>query len=70
MVHTAITRNNMDKMKFVYQCAHQVRGSIDNFTITNCSSVDDVSVELYTLICWIMVGPVGELENKARTNCS
>ncbi len=76
MVHTAITNNDMDKMKLVYQCAHQVRGSIENFTnrdmpdisIPICSSVDDVPVELYTLIRWIMVGPVEELENKARTN--
>ena len=32
MVHTAIISNDMDKMKLVYQCAHQVRGSIENLT--------------------------------------
>ena len=58
MVHTAITSNDMDKMKLVYQCAHQVRGSVENFTnrdrpdisIPICSGVDDVPVELYTLL--------------------
>ena len=53
MVHTAITSNDIDKMKLVYQCAHQVQGSIENFTNRNrsdisipiCNSVD-IPVEL------------------------
>ena len=32
------------------------------------SSIDNVPVELNTLIHWIMVGPVEELQNKGRTN--
>ena len=71
VVQAAITSNDMDKMKLVYQYAHQVRGSIENFTnrdrpdisIPICSSVDDVPVELYTLLHWIMVGPVEELNS-------
>lgn len=76
MVHTAITSNDMDEMKFIYKSAQQVRRSIDDFTnkdkpdntIPVSSNIDDVPVELYTLIRWIMVGPADELENKARTS--
>ena len=64
----------MDKMKLVYKSAQQVRWSIENFTnrdrpdtsIPISSSIDDVPVELCTLIHWIMVGPVEELENKTK----
>ena len=57
MVHTAVTSTNIHRMKLVYKCAQQVRGSVEDFTnrdtpdtsIPISSSVDDISVELYPL---------------------
>ena len=73
IVHTAATSNDIDKMK----CAQQVRGNIEVFTnrdrpdtsIPISSSIDNVPVELCTLIHWIMVGPVQDLEDK-KNQCS
>ena len=36
-------------------------------TIRVSSDIHDVSAELYTLICWIMVGPAEKLETENRS---
>ena len=63
-------------MKTIYKAAQVIRKSIATFTkpeenpntIRVSSNIHDVSGELYTLIRWIMVGPVEKLETEKRTN--
>uniref|UniRef100_UPI00358E794E uncharacterized protein n=1 Tax=Myxine glutinosa TaxID=7769 RepID=UPI00358E794E len=78
MVHAAITSEEDDvkNMKAIYKSAHAIRKSIADFTkkdkpecaIPVSSNIDDVPAELYTMIRWIMVGPMDELETEAKTS--
>lgn len=75
MVHTAMTTDDDrddSNMKTIYKAAQVIRKSIATFTkpeenpntIRVSSNIHDVSGELYTLIRWIMVGPVEKLETE------
>ena len=75
MVRSAMTceDDNVMHMKAIYKSAEVIRKGIANFkkrtpnTITSVSSnIEDVPEELYTIIRWIMAGPVLNLENEAR----
>lgn len=74
MVESAITAvDGMDNMRIIYKAAQLIRKQIEDFPVTEgdmrvSSSVDDVPVELYTIIRWIMFGPVDEFETEERTN--
>ena len=74
MVHSSITSDNdMDNMKTIFKAAKTIRKSIADFkknsanVMSVSSNISDVPVELYTMLRWIIVGPVDELETEART---
>ena len=64
MVQCALT-DDTDNMRNMYKSGQLVHQSIETFitckpsqgSITVSSRVEDVPVELYTLILWIMAGP-------------
>ena len=73
MVHSAITSyiNDMDNMKTLFRAIQIIRKSIVEFnkekpanTIQVSSNIDDVPSELYTMIRWITVGPVDDLQHE------
>ena len=73
MVHSAITSdiNDMDNMKTIFRATQIIRKSIVEFnkekpanTIQVSSNIDDVPSELYTMIRWITVGPVDDLQHE------
>ncbi|KAJ8364290.1 hypothetical protein SKAU_G00131210 [Synaphobranchus kaupii] len=77
MVHSGITSddNDMDNMKTIFKTAQIIRKSIADFkkekpanVIPVSSNTNDVPSELYTMIRWIITGPVGELETGTRTS--
>ncbi|PIK48214.1 hypothetical protein BSL78_14922 [Apostichopus japonicus] len=78
MVHCAIARDDdgVTQMKAIYKSAQVIRKLIEDFTkkdkpstaLPVSSNIDDVPAELYTLIRWIMVGPVQDLEHETRTS--
>ena len=60
MVHAAITGNDMDNLRMIYKSADIIRRSFRDFTCTRnpmqvSSTIDDVPIELYTLLRWITV---------------
>ena len=76
MLQTAIrTADDTESMKNLYQSAKLLRQRIEQFTktvktsnsIVVTSTVEDVAVELYTMIHWIMAGPADKLETEVRT---
>ena len=78
MVHMSMLQDHESeiyRMKLVYKTANLLRRSIVNFTkekkqsdkIDVLSSAEDVSLELYSLIRWIMVGPKEELQTDTRS---
>ena len=62
-------------MKNLYQSARLLRQRIEQFTktvktsssIVVTSTLEDVPVELYTMIRWIMAGPADKLQPEVRT---
>ena len=73
MVHSTITSdiNYMDNMKTIFRATQIIRKSIVEFnkekpanTIQVSSNIDDVPSELYTMIRWITVGPVDDLQHE------
>ena len=77
MVHSIIAQdeNDMDIMKAILKAAQIIRKSIASFNsyksengILISGKIDDVPSELYTMIRWIIVGPVDELETEMRSN--
>ena len=78
MVHcaTASDDDGVTQMKAIYKSAQVIRKLIADFkkedkpstAIPVSSNMDDVPAELYTLIRWIMVGTVQDLENDTRTS--
>ena len=73
MVQTAIrTADDTESMKNLYQSARLLRQRIEQFTKTSSSIVvtstlEDVPVELYTMIRLIMAGPADTLQTEVRT---
>ena len=76
MLQTAIrTADDTESMKNLYQSARLLRQRIEQFTktmktsssIVVTSTLEDVSVELYTMIRWIMAGPADKLQTEVRT---
>ena len=73
MVQTAIrTADDTESMKNLYQSARLHRQRIEQFTNTSSSIVvistlEDVPVELYTMIRLIMAGPADKLQTEVRT---
>ena len=63
-----------DRMSTIFRAAKIVRQSIKEFkrkesdTIEVTSSVNDVPAEVYTMLRWIMIGPVEELETAKKTS--
>jgi hypothetical protein len=59
-------------MQTIYIAEQVIRKSIANFTKTAkdtntievTSDIHDVSAELYTMICWIMIEPADSMELK------
>ena len=78
LVNSAITSDDDDinSMKAIFQAAQVLRKTIAGFTkkdkpantIPVTTNIDDVPAELYTMIRWIIVGPVDELETETRTS--
>ena len=77
MIHSVITSddNDMDNMKTIFKAAQIIRKSIADFkkekpanVIPVSSNTNDVPSELYTMIRWITVGPLDELETETRTS--
>ena len=77
MLHTAIrTADDTESMKNLYQSARLLRQRIEQFTktvktsssIVVTSTLEDVPVELYTMIRWIMAGPADKLQTEVRTS--
>jgi len=77
MVHTAITRtdDDSDNMETLYKSALFICRRIEEFnkstqrgqcSIVVTSTLDDVPVELYSMIRWIMAGPAEQLETRVR----
>ena len=77
MVHTAITStdDDTDNMKTLYKSAVFIRRRIEKFnksiqrgqgSIVVTSTLDDVPVELYSMIRWIMAGPAEQLQTRVR----
>lgn len=77
MVHTAITStdDDTDNMKTLYKSAVFIRRRIEEFnksiqrgqgSIVVTSTLDDVPVELYSMIRWIMAGPAEQLQTRVR----
>ena len=76
MLQTAIrTADDTESMKNLYQSARLLRQRIEQFTktvktsssIVVTSTLEDVPVELYTMIRWIMAGPADKLQTEVRT---
>ena len=76
MVQTAIrTADDTESMKNLYQSARLLRQRIEQFTktvktsssIVVTSTLEDVPVELYTMIRLIMAGPADKLQTEVRT---
>ena len=77
MVHSTIASDdsNMDNMKTIFKAAQMIRKSIADFKkekpanlISVSSYTNDVPSELYSMVRWIIVGPVYELETETRTS--
>ena len=77
MLQTAIrTADATESMKNLYQSARLLRHRIEQFTktvktsssIVVTSTLEDVPVELYTMIRWIMAGPADKLQTEVRTS--
>lgn len=76
MVQHVITSDNTNNMKTLYRTAKLVRKSTEGFfkkespqpSIAVSSTMEDVPVELYTVICWILTGSAGKLETEVRTH--
>lgn len=76
MVSDAMGREEeaMGNMKVIYKTAQAIRKSISSFTredkppIAVTSTIDDVPPELYTLMRWILAGPVDDLQTEVRTS--
>ena len=77
MVHTAITStdDDTDNMKTLYKSAVFICRRIEEFnksiqrgqgSIVVTSTLDDVPVELYSMIRWIMAGPAEQLQTRVR----
>ena len=76
MLQTAIrTADDTESMKNLYQSARLLRQRIEQFTktvktsssIVVTSTLEDVPVELYTMIRWIMAGTADKLQTEVRT---
>ena len=76
MLQTVIrTADDTESMKNLYQSARLLRLRIEQFTktvqtsssIVITSTLEDVPVELYTMIRWIMAGPADTLQTEVRT---
>ena len=76
MLQTAIrTADDTESMKNLYQSARLLPQRIEQFTktvktsssIVVTSTLNDVPVELYTMIRWIMAGPADKLQTDVRT---
>ncbi len=77
MIHSTIASHDdeEDNMQAIYRAAQVIRKSIANITklskdtnnIEVTSDINDVPVELYTTIRWIMIGPADGLETQSRT---
>ena len=74
--HSVLNADGVDDMNIIYKAAKLLRRSIEDFhkndmpsdSIQVTSSKDDVPPEVYTMIRWVMVGPVEDLETENRTN--
>ena len=76
MLQTAIrTAYDTESMKNLYQSARLLRRRTEQITktvktsssIVVTSTLEDVPVELYTMIRWIMAGPADKLQTEVRT---
>ena len=76
MLQTAIrTADDTESMKNLYQSARLLRQRMEQFTktvktsssIVVTSTLNDIPVELYTMIRWIMAGPADKLQTEVRT---
>ena len=76
MLQTAIrTADDTESMKNLYQSDRLLRQRIEQFTktvktsssIVITSTLEDGTVELYTMIRWIMAGPADKLQTEVRT---
>ena len=76
MVQSAIrTADDTESMKNLYQSARLLRQRIEQFTktvktsssIVVTSTLEDVPVELYTIVRLIMAGPANKLQKEVRT---
>ena len=76
MLQSAIrTADDTESMTNIYQSARLLRQRIEQFTknvktsssIVVISTLEDVPVELYTMIRWIMAGPANKLQTEVRT---
>ena len=76
MLQTAIRiADYTESMNTLYQSAILLRQRIEQFTktvktsssIVVTSTLEDVPVELYTMIRWIMAGPADKLQTEVRT---
>ena len=76
MLQTAIrTADDTESMKNLYQSARLLRQRIEQFTktvktfssIVVTSTLEDVLVELYTMIRWIMARPADKMQPEVRT---
>lgn len=77
MVHAAFKEDDMDSMKPLYQAAQIIHYRVEEFTrfakkpgssskvVT--STLEDVPVELYTMLRWIIAGPADKLTTEGRT---
>ena len=72
LVHTAITNNIIDNLRMpIYKLANIMKCSITDFTSKKSpkSSFKAIvmmfQIELYTLLCWIIVGSLQDLETSA-----
>ena len=80
IVHSVITgASNMENMKTVFKAAQIIRQSITNFNTDNSTAHQDIPVsssiscvpaELYSLMRWVLTGPVQHLTTEARTATS
>lgn len=75
MVDSAINHtDDTDNMKTLYKSAAFIRRRIETFSKSSqgslavTSSLNDVPVELYSMIRWIMAGPAHRLQTKVRAS--
>ena len=76
----ASEEDTLSSMKHIYKAAKVLRSAITAFVketpvdavhdMKVTSTCNDVPAELYTMIHWIMVGPVDELETEMSVNIS